>query len=70
MQVIRIDQTALDAAIELYRQQLLAGSVKIAKTKAKDKININFTADAWAKQSRLIDDFTSEVACPPQQHQP
>lgn len=62
MQVIRIDQTALDAAIELYRQQLLAGSVKLAKTKAKDKININFTADAWAKQSRLIDDFTSEVA--------
>lgn len=62
MQVIHIDQTALDAAIELYRQQLLTGSVKLAKTKAKDKININFTADAWAKQSRLIDDFTSEVA--------
>ena len=62
MQVIRIDQAALDAAIELYRQQLLTGTVKLAKTKAKDKININFTADAWAKQSRLIDDFNSEVA--------
>ena len=64
MQVIHIDQTALDAAIELYRQQLLTGSVKLAKTKAKDKININFTADAWAKQSRLIDDFTSRARRP------
>ena len=29
MQVIHIDQTTLDAAIELYRQQLLTGSVKL-----------------------------------------
>ena len=40
MQVIRIDQTALDAAIELYRQQLLTGAVKLTKTKAKDKMNL------------------------------
>ena len=62
MQILKIDESAITAALELYRQQLFTGSVKLAKTKAKDKININFTADAWAKQSRLIDDFTSEVA--------
>lgn len=62
MQILKIDESAITAALESYRQQLLNGTVKLAKTKAKTKININFTPEAWSKQSRLIDDFNSEVA--------
>ena len=37
MQILKIDESAITAALELYRQQLLTGSVKLAKTKAKIK---------------------------------
>lgn len=62
MKPLMLNESAIANALELYRQQLLSGSVTPPDEKPSAKININFTPIAWEKQHRLIQDFNTEVA--------